>query len=496
MIPLSPSDAQKLTTFLRDVDFTQENLEQRLNLVDIPSRRLRNMPRLLDRTQPNTALNLLLRWFFVGVPVENTVAAALLPEWTIGLCSQCGLLRSDGELLIPGAMLLPFGDLYIASDHPWGIETSERADLVLWPNPTSRLLSRFTIRRHSRATLDLGTGNGVEALIAASHSERVIATDLNPRAIEFTAFNAALNGLANVLCLTGDAFVPVQDSTFDLVVANPPFFISPANRYLFCDNPLDLDELCHRLVRQAPEHLNQGGYFQMVCEWAEVEGQPWQERLAEWLKGTGCDAWVLKGYTEQPWHYAEQRIRETNESGDNDAERYTEYMNYYRDHGVKAIHGGLVAMRRRDADNWIMLQEASATPKGPFGDAVMQVFEAQDFLRSHATRDEMLNARPKLDPAVRLHQRFDPGLKGWERGTLELRRTDGFGSGIELQPLVAEFVGACNGERTLRELIGALATQVNAGPEIVERECLEVMRNLVEHGFMNGRVKADGPALP
>ena len=58
---------------------------------------------------------------------------------------------------------------------------------------------------------------------------------------------------------------------------------------------MELDGFCRNLVKQAPAHLEEGGFLQMLCEWPEIEGQPWEERLAEWFAGTGCDAVVFRG---------------------------------------------------------------------------------------------------------------------------------------------------------------------------------------------------------
>ena len=44
-------------------------------------------------------------------------------------------------------------------------------------------------------------------------------------------------------------------SAFDLIVANPPFVISPSRRYLFRDSALPVDDVCRSLVRSAPAHL-------------------------------------------------------------------------------------------------------------------------------------------------------------------------------------------------------------------------------------------------
>jgi methylase of polypeptide subunit release factors len=64
--------------------------------------------------------------------------------------------------------------------------------------PSSVLLSNITIHRPVASALDLGTGAGVQALLAARHAEHIVATDISPRAIEFTRFNCRLNGVDNV----------------------------------------------------------------------------------------------------------------------------------------------------------------------------------------------------------------------------------------------------------------------------------------------------------
>ena len=138
--------------------------------------------------------------------------------------------------------------------------------------PTSKFLARFAVSRQSRATLDLGTGSGILSLGAARHSDLVVATDLNPRVPSFVTFNARLNGIDNIEMLLGDGFEPVAGRSFDLILSNPPFFITPKLDYMFCDNSMELDQLCRRLVKEAPAYLNEGGYMQMLCEWAQVSG--------------------------------------------------------------------------------------------------------------------------------------------------------------------------------------------------------------------------------
>lgn len=480
---LSPESAARLRAFFSDTGYAEGNLRDKLGLSELPSSRLRNLPRLLDRTREPSCLNSLLRWFWVGVPVDLGLARASVPAWFLDLTLECGLLRESESQLVPEAMLVPTDAFLVASDHTRRIDAAD-PQCVLWPNPTSRLLSRFMVRRPSNLTLDLGTGNGVLALLAAGHSKNVIATDLNDRASTFATFNARLNGLENIQVLTGNAFEPVRGRQFDLIVSNPPFFITPATRYLFCDNPWELDQMCRQLVRQAPDHLTEGGFFQMLCEWAQLKGQGWEERVSEWFDGIGCDAWVMKGHSQDPGEYAQERIRETNPSPERDSELYESYMSYYREKGVDAIHDGMVAVRKRSGKNWVLIEEVSQTPKEPFGQSILERFEARDFLQEHDSNEQLLRTKPKLSPHARLDETLRPAEGTWNATSLNLRLAKGLPYSTTVQPLVVEFLTQCGGDRTMAELTTDLATKVNAPAEQVQRECAAIARVLIDRGFL------------
>jgi hypothetical protein len=284
--------------------------------------------------------------------------------------------------------------------------------------------------------------------------------------------------------MVGDCFAPVAGRSFDLILSNPPFFITPQTDYLFCDNSMELDGLCRRLVKEAPAHLNEDGYLEMLCEWAQIKGQPWEERIAEWLEGTGCDAWVMKGLTQDPEEYAQHRIRETSQDTTDDAKNYAGYMNYYRRRGVEAIHDGLVVMRKRQGSNWMRIEEVPTTPSGNLGDVVLATFAAHDLLRANNSDEKLLAIRPRLAPPVRLEQICVPKDSQWRAESLTLRLTTGFPFHLDLQPLVAEFLVACDGSRTALEAIQLFATSADATVERVQKECLSMIRKLIERGFM------------
>ena len=105
--PLTAIDATRLRDFLLGAGYTEAELRKQQYFSELPSSRLRNFPRLLDRTSDRTCLNTLLRWFWLGVPQDATDSANLLPGWFVPLALSLGLLRQDGSQLAAPVMLFP-----------------------------------------------------------------------------------------------------------------------------------------------------------------------------------------------------------------------------------------------------------------------------------------------------------------------------------------------------------------------------------------------------
>jgi hypothetical protein len=206
-------------------------------------------------------------------------------------------------------MLLPVQDFLVASDHPASIERRLRDGALAQSDQQipGQVRGQAALPRHPRSwdrQRHSQPGRGRAQRPGRGYR-------LESQGAFLCNFNARLNGIDNIEMLMGDGFQPVAGRTFDLILSNPPFLHHPQLDYMFCDNSMELDQLCRRLVKEAPAFLNEGGYMQMLCEWAQVNDQPWEERIAEWLEGTGCDAWVMKGLTQYPEEYAQHRIRET-----------------------------------------------------------------------------------------------------------------------------------------------------------------------------------------
>ena len=239
-----------------------------------------DMSVLVRRTAlPSTPYNTLLRLFFLGqaVPVE-AVRAALTPM-ALEQLMTIGLLHQSHADVHSAAMLLPGEDFLVAHDFPAEVSgRPEQAQHVLGVGRASTTLANLTVRRQGETVLDLGTGSGIQTLLAARHAAQVVATDLSPRALNFAALNARLNGLSNIEFRQGSLYEPVATCQFDLIVANPPFVVSPETRYLYRDSGLPEDGISEYVVRGAPARLREGGYGVILCNWRH-EGEDWSARL-------------------------------------------------------------------------------------------------------------------------------------------------------------------------------------------------------------------------
>jgi HemK-related putative methylase len=72
--------------------------------------------------------------------------------------------------------------------------------------------------------LDMGTGSGVCAVVAARHAPHVVAVDINPAAVRCARINTLLNRVEDkVEVLEGDLFAPLAGRRFDVILFNPPF---------------------------------------------------------------------------------------------------------------------------------------------------------------------------------------------------------------------------------------------------------------------------------
>ena len=108
------------------------------------------------------------------------------------------------------------------------------------------------------SVLDLGTGTGVCAILAAKRGARVKAVDINPLAVRCANMNVLLNSLEDrVRVLEGNLFAPVGDERFDLVIFNPPYYEGPPRDW--AEHAWRGEKVLKKFAEGLGSHLAQSG---------------------------------------------------------------------------------------------------------------------------------------------------------------------------------------------------------------------------------------------
>ena len=459
---------------LTGAGYTEDAISSLLDMTTFPAPGTPAFGRAMFRSRAGRPFDVLARMFLLGATVEEETVNRALDPATVADLVTLGLARVESGYVVPQVTILELDGLYLACDPPAQIQPATFADMVNGPTDPTAALERFAIKRRSGATLDLGTGCGYLALLAARWSGRVAAADVNARALAFTAFNAALNGIP-VEPYVGDLFAPVEGQQFDLILSNPPFLITPGQRLVYRDGGMSGDAFSRRVVRESAPRLAESGFLQLVFEWIHPSGVDADQRLESWFEGLGCDAWVFRTITMDPLKYAEERIAATEPPGDHEPV-FQQWMESYRSQGVEAISTGYLAMRRRSGgENWFRLEALEGGMPDDFGPSVERRFRLHDVLRQSGDA-ALLTAPLRLASAVRLARggAVAPGGVRLDRRELTLgRRSVGINGSLE------QFLTMLDGRTPVLQILDGMENG-----EAAARQLVPFLRDMVEQGFL------------
>jgi methylase of polypeptide subunit release factors len=430
-------------------------------------------------------LSTVIKLFRLGIPVEAEEAAAALAPLELERLEKIGLLARDGGSVVSTVSIAPSGEVVLAADWEQEDEAPHRQDQVLGMSAPTRVLANLTVRQHVATALDVGTGCGVQALLAARHSRSVTGIDINPRALEFGRFNAILNGFDNVEFRQGDLFEPVEGRRFDLVVCNPPYVISPETDYAFRDSGLPGHSFCEGLVRRLPEFLNEGGFGHVLVSWIH-DGGDWEGPLRSWIEGSGCDAILFHYVTHEPLAYAAGWARLLGRDAGVFADAIDRWSEYYQRLGIEAIAWGAVIMRRRQGENWVWAHSPATERISAGGEQVLRLFEAQDYLAGLGSAEELLAQAFELVPDHTLEQtaRLGAGSREVERTVLKLEGGLGFRVAVDAGTL--EVLSRLDGARPLGDVLREVSAKApgDPSPEEFASAAIPAITRLIELGLV------------
>jgi hypothetical protein len=230
-------------------------------------------------------------------------------------------------------------------------------------------------------------------------------------------------------------------------------------------------------VRGAPAHLAEGGWCQILANWAIAKDRPWDERLAEWLD-PACDALVVQREVLDPASYVELWLRDAGRHGTPTyLQAYDAWLGWFERERIEGIGFGWINLRRRaPADRaarelleWPhAVEQPIATAIRAWGEAArVEVGEADRLVVRADVQQETVGAPGAEDPEV-----------------IVLRQQTGLRRARRVDTAEAALVGACDGELTVGQILDALGTLLERDPGELREAYLPVVRELVAEGYL------------
>jgi methylase of polypeptide subunit release factors len=483
---LETNDMARLREALHRAGYTSGGIAERIGPAAVEAVRRNDFRALLRATAERDPLATLVRLFLGGQTEPVAAVTAALDPLPLEAAVRAGLVENYGDGLHAGVDV----DVYAgpAGEDWWVISDLDvdarpgplRTDHVLGIGNAATTLAAATVPTLVEAALDIGTGCGVQALQLSTHSATVTATDLSDRALRFAATTAALNGLSWEL-LAGDMLAPVAGRRFDLVVSNPPFVVGPGStRYTYRDSGRAGDGVCAELAAAAPSLLSEGGTLQYLANWLQVAGEDWHDRVAGWVAGTGCDAWIVQREVSDPVEYVNLWLRDASEPFD--PARAEAWLDWFDENRIEGVGYGLVTIRRSGRDHPVVrVEDLRQAPELSLGAQVPGWFARQDWLAAHPDPLDVTFTRAA---GLRLTQEADQDGTDWAVGQQVLTLTDGLRWAEEIDPVALALVSGADGTVALRDQLDVLAAAFETPVRVLAAMAVPVVAHLVERGFL------------
>jgi len=233
----------------------------------------------LMKASLNSSDDSLLRKILQGDEVYRDSLRNQLPEGRFAEFCASKLFIESGEWVYSPFRAHLLEEFVIVTDPP-GRPRGTQGELYLDPLCEAPQLAKLMIRKPSGHGLDMGCGSGVLSLVLSSFCEHVTAVDINPRALEVSRFNSALNNVRNIAIRESDLFSALKGQQFDHIVFNSPTN-EEGDSYR---NLLEAGEpVLTRFFMHLANHLTPSGYCQINLAMNDYKDSRFSERLTTWI---------------------------------------------------------------------------------------------------------------------------------------------------------------------------------------------------------------------
>jgi SAM-dependent methyltransferase len=460
-----------LRNFLRAVEFTEPELCRRYGIAALEEFELES-----DR-EPVTAWDtdaagVLFHVFVDGRYVGRELLERFVPRDALESAVALGLLEtdaSDSTRIASAVALYPCSGLLLISDrwnHPDRLPFRPAADVV-YPAIVSNAqrFLRFLPDAPCDSLLDVGTGSGVAALIAAgSFAKNVVATDIAERAV-----------------LHGDLYAPVAGRSFDRIVAHPPYVPALRPKYIYQDGGEDGEGIVRRVVSEAPPLLAPGGSLYLMAVVSDRDGEPFEERVRTWLGESNeeFDVAVFPFRSVDPDDFAARAVL-SNAAPLDDYRKFRALFTQLRVRQL--VYVVLLLQRRADGRQTFTIRRQAGARITSASMAAMMRSETE--LKSDTGFRRLLTTRLRANESTRLTVPHTLAEEGWEPSAYLLSVSDPFTMEARTEPWATHLLAYSDGTRTVAETFGLLIQQGVLPESLPPEDFARAVAVFVSGGFL------------
>ncbi len=447
------------------------------------------VPAATRRPGPGGRVAGLLDLFAYGAELDDRAAARALAPARPELLARAGLLQRRprgwrSRLSIGGR-----GDVFVVGDLPRRGQRRDHVDGVTHAADVGRRLS--VPLGPGQRLLDLGTGSGIHALLAARAGGSAVGADINPRALRLAAIGQQLSDVDGVRWCQGSWYEAVAGERFDRIICVAPYVVSPDSEFTFRDGDRSGEDPLRTVAAGAAAHLAPGGCAQLMCCWGHSADEDWRRTPMRWLAPRGADVLLVRLEEADPVRYAVVWNRPpmrtlTPAIHDRVMGRW---LSHYAREGFDRISFGVLYVRRRVRGGRAGLsRSALEAGEGVAGVAsgaqVGRALVNLEVLAGCDHDDALVNLAPAIPAGQRVEQRLEHDGSGYRLRRASIRQADGLGVRVDVTAHALEFVYRLDGRRTVAQALADVGVGRGAAGRARTAETLAVVRELLGAGLL------------
>lgn len=235
---------------------------------------------------------LLFEFFFENKPVAIAHLKNVLPEDWLVLALSSEIVYLKEKYFYSNYCIIPFMQFLIVSDvrhaysaHQLYEDLSIKNRVWIGSDSTkfASLNRKYLAGRKFRSGLELGSGTGIQLLNIAGQCDRLTAVDINPKAVQYTSWNAHLNEIGKLIVHQSDLYEKINEQ-YDLIISNPWF--------------IDLDkagmEEIPDILKKLDHYLEPKGTFVLIFgSFVTIKGEDiGLSYLLDFVQQNNYDVWV------------------------------------------------------------------------------------------------------------------------------------------------------------------------------------------------------------